>query len=66
MRSDPDKTKVLFLIFDSAGGGPAAKPGRAGPASKNEKSAKTPKVQKSCFFEFLAKKSKFSENLQIS
>ena len=31
MRSDPDKTKVLFLIFDSARGGPGtwARPGRA-------------------------------------
>ena len=34
MRSDPDKTKVLFLIFDSARGGAGrpgtARPGRAG------------------------------------
>ena len=35
MRSDPDKTKVLFLIFDSAGGGPGTRagPGRAGPGT---------------------------------
>ena len=35
MRSDPDKTKVLFLIFDSARGGPGTRAGhgRAGHGS---------------------------------
>ena len=31
MRSDPDKTKVLFLIFDSARGGPGTRAARQDP-----------------------------------